>query len=349
MTVKNGRVVSVQGDPDHRAGQGYLCDDAASFFSLNNPDTWTPVPLYRSSGAPEWEALDWGAILRLIVEKIKQTRDTSFVTNQRYTPSIGFVCDNALLTNEESYLCFKLCQSLGVTANASSGENYGALSFGDWYSALDRLEDRWYGRVAGKAGASYLPDPDCPDLFTMLQARTIKGMFIWGGGFFQEQTAGKAGGFVEDLDWLILGNWFRNEKDCRAKREKAVAACPHADIFCLPLAGFWEKTGSVISAGRCVQWCGKVLDPRGQARSPLWVVDRLFNNIRTAYQGGGVFARPIIDLKWDYGGESVPDVKRVAAEISQCFSSKQAHCGQRRPDPDDLTACLSSLTVYPGG
>jgi anaerobic selenocysteine-containing dehydrogenase len=348
LTVQSGKVVRVQGDPDHPAGQGYLCDDAVSFFLSNDPDTWTPVPLYRPGGAPDWEAMDWGRISRLIAERIKKTRDASFDAGSRRTPGIGIICENALLNNEESYLCFKLCQSLGVTAYVSKGEGFGALSFGDWYPALDRFKDRWYGRVTGMAGA-YLPDPGCSDLFKMLRARTIKGMFIWGGGFFQAQPAGKPEGFVEDLEWLVLGNWFKNKQDFETKREKAVAACPRADIFCLPLAGFWEKSGSVISVERWVQWCVKVVDPRGQARSPLWIIDRLLKDIRAAYREGGVFPGPVVDLEWDYYSQSVPDVKRVAAEISQCFNSQKVYCGQGRPEPDDLTACYSLLTGYPGG
>ncbi|RJX17391.1 MAG: hypothetical protein C4570_08230 [Ammonifex sp.] len=348
LTVQCGKVVGVQGDPDHPAGQGYLCDDAASLLPLGNPGNWAPEPLYRPGGAPAWEVADWGRISRLIAGRIKQTRDASFDKSYRRTPGIGFITDNSLFNNEESYLFFKFFQSLGVVAAASGGERSGALSFGNWHLALDRFAARWYGHAAaGLTGsASYLPEPGDQDLFSLLQARTIKGMFIWGGGFFPDTPAGKAVGFVEDLDWLVLGNWFKTEKDFKAEREKVAAVCPRAEIFCLPLAGPWEKTGSLVSAERWVQWCVKVVDPRGQARAPLWVVDRLFRDVRTAYQDGGVFPGPIVHLQWDYNGESVPDVKRVAAEISEFFAHDRPFCGQGRLNPDDLTAC--GLPLFAG-
>ena len=56
-----------------------------------------------------------------------------------------------------------------------------------------------------------------------------------------------------------------------------------------------------------------VAEPPGECRSELWILDRLCRELKRRYAAGGVFAAPIVELRWDYG--DVPSAQRVAEEI----------------------------------
>ena len=330
LTVQDGNIIWVEGDPDHPVNEGYLCKDAEALFSVDSAEKWTPELLCRSPGMPEWEVSDWGRTLRVIAQRIKKTRDFSFDEECRRTLGIACIRGNTVLNNEEEYLFFKFFRALGVVAMAEGGTHTSALSFTDWHKWVDEatLSAMWYKENAlSQAYKSYLPERIEVDLPSLLMDKTVKGMFIWGGDFFLDEPAGKAFGSVENLEWLVLVDWFKTEKEFATKLGKIAVACPQAEIFCLPVAAPWEKTGSLVSAGRWVQWCTKAVNPRGQVRLPLWIVDRLYKDVREEYRKGGVFPGPIVDLKWDYQGDTLPDVGRVAAELSGYSSGRGSWLG----------------------
>jgi formate dehydrogenase major subunit len=78
-----------------------------------------------------------------------------------------------------------------------------------------------------------------------------------------------------------------------------------------------EKEGSITNSGRWMQWRYKAVEPEGQAKSDLWMFDKLFKALKRRYKNqGGPMAGSILDMAWDYGHEDEPDVHMVAKEIN---------------------------------
>ncbi|MEE8318931.1 MAG: molybdopterin dinucleotide binding domain-containing protein, partial [Dehalococcoidales bacterium] len=84
-----------------------------------------------------------------------------------------------------------------------------------------------------------------------------------------------------------------------------------------PAAGSMEKEGSITNSGRWMQWRYQAVHPPGEAKSDLWMLDKLFKAVRTRYQNqGGPHANAVLDMAWDYGPADEPDVHMVAREIN---------------------------------
>lgn len=118
VAVEKGKVINIEGDPDHPINQGTLCSKAQAFSqAIHNERRITKV-LYRAPGAASWEEkpLDW-AMGRIAV-RIKETRDATFKETEDGVPvnrtetiaSLG----SAVIANEEAYLLTKLARSLGI-------------------------------------------------------------------------------------------------------------------------------------------------------------------------------------------------------------------------------------------
>lgn len=85
----------------------------------------------------------------------------------------------------------------------------------------------------------------------------------------------------------------------------------------LPAASSVEKEGSITNSGRWSQWRYMAVHPPGNAKSDLWILDRLYKELKKLYVGeGGSFPDPIINLNWDYGESDEPNVHLVAKEIN---------------------------------
>jgi len=114
-----GKVVDIEGDPEHPINEGSLCPKGGSLIQLaNSPDRLTK-PLYRASYAKEWKEVSWDWALDKIAENIKKSRDASFTaTNQKgetvnRTEGIASV-GSAALDNEECYVYQKFLRGLGL-------------------------------------------------------------------------------------------------------------------------------------------------------------------------------------------------------------------------------------------
>lgn len=127
--VRNGKVVNVEGDPDHPINEGALCSKGSAMLNMAatfreksltraNPNRLTQV-LYRAPRSRQWEVKTWDWALEQIAKRIKATRDKTFteknsqgVTVNR-TPAIAWL-GSAMVHNEENYLFHKFARSLGL-------------------------------------------------------------------------------------------------------------------------------------------------------------------------------------------------------------------------------------------
>ena len=124
VAAENGKVVNIEGDPDHPINRGAACSKGASLAQLRtvdgelNPRRLTKV-LYRRSGGTEWEPIEWDWAIEQIAKKIKTTRDANWTAKDENgytvnrTEGIASVGGSAL-DNEECYLLVKMLRALGM-------------------------------------------------------------------------------------------------------------------------------------------------------------------------------------------------------------------------------------------
>lgn len=120
--VKDGKLVNLEGDPDHVINQGGLCSKGAALFATHGSDQRVQVPLYRAPGSERWQEISWDEALEKLVRKIKAIRDANWIATEKdgdveypvnRTDAIGFL-GGAQNTNEECYLFNKMGRLLGT-------------------------------------------------------------------------------------------------------------------------------------------------------------------------------------------------------------------------------------------
>jgi formate dehydrogenase major subunit len=120
VATENGKVINIEGDPDHPINNGAGCAKGQSIRELDaqNPRRLTQV-LYRAPGASSWQEQTWDWAISTIAQRIKSTRDASFIDNDssgnmvNRTETIASLGGSAL-DNEECYLLVKLMRALGL-------------------------------------------------------------------------------------------------------------------------------------------------------------------------------------------------------------------------------------------
>ncbi len=171
----------------------------------------------------------------------------------------------------------------------------------------------------------YLPkaDGNCSHipLFESMYAGKIKGLLVFGqnpavGG----PNCGMERKALDRLDWMVAVDLWETETAAFWKRPDVKSEEIQTEVFLLPAAASFEKHGSVTNSGRWMQWRYKAVEPRGESRSDLWILDRLYQSLRKEFsKGEAVFPDPLLHLVWDYGTGSEPDPETVAREINGRF------------------------------
>ena len=120
VASQNGKVVNVEGDPDHPVNRGGNCSKGASMRQLSADNPWRlKKVLYRKPGGTDWEEKEWDWAIDKIAQNIKNTRDNNFTATDsngnlvNRTDAIANLGGSAL-DNEECYLLAKLTRALGV-------------------------------------------------------------------------------------------------------------------------------------------------------------------------------------------------------------------------------------------
>ena len=114
-----GKVINIEGDSDHPINQGTACSKGSSLFQMANNDNRLTTVMYRAPGATEWTEMDYDQAITRVAQKIKETRDATFETENadgdtvNRTLGIGSL-GSAALDNEECWLYQKLLRGLGL-------------------------------------------------------------------------------------------------------------------------------------------------------------------------------------------------------------------------------------------
>lgn len=117
--TKNGKLVDVEGDPDHPINQGTLCSKGQAVFEVVTSPRRLKKVHYRAPGSDHWEekSLDWA--LATLAQRIKATRDQDFIAKSpggltvNRTETLAAI-GGAAINNEECYLLVKLARALGI-------------------------------------------------------------------------------------------------------------------------------------------------------------------------------------------------------------------------------------------
>jgi formate dehydrogenase major subunit len=114
-----GRVINIEGDPDHVINRGALCSKGSSLYQLAENKNRLTQPMYRAPGAKQWKPVSWEWALDTIAQRVKATRDASFTARNakgdqvNRTEAIASV-GSAALDNEECWIYQALLRAMGL-------------------------------------------------------------------------------------------------------------------------------------------------------------------------------------------------------------------------------------------
>lgn len=119
---KNGKIVNIEGDPEHPINQGSLCSKGSALFQVANNERRLTKVQYRAPGSAKWEEKSWDWTMERIAKLMKESRDRNFVTTEKIDGKEYTVNRNegmamlgaAALDNEECYLLGKFARAMGV-------------------------------------------------------------------------------------------------------------------------------------------------------------------------------------------------------------------------------------------
>ncbi len=116
---KDGKLISIEGDPQSPISRGHLCPKGADTFELHtHPDRLKKVK-YRRPYSRQWEDLDLETAMDMVADRVWVTRERTFEETregQLVMQTTGMAhLGGATLDNEENYLIKKLfCAGLGM-------------------------------------------------------------------------------------------------------------------------------------------------------------------------------------------------------------------------------------------
>jgi formate dehydrogenase major subunit len=109
---KNGKLISIEGDPASFISRGRLCPKGSdSFELLTHANRLTRIK-YRKPYSTKWEDLDLETAMDMIADRVWDTRERTFIEEKNgetvmQTTAIAHL-GGATLDNEENYLMKKL-------------------------------------------------------------------------------------------------------------------------------------------------------------------------------------------------------------------------------------------------
>jgi formate dehydrogenase major subunit len=121
-SVREGRLISLEGDFDHVVNRGSLCAKGMSMFPTHASPRRLQVPRYRAPGSDKWVDISWDDAIDRVARKIRATRDASWMGTARVgdadvpvnrTDGFAFM-GGAQNTNEECYLFQKAARLMGT-------------------------------------------------------------------------------------------------------------------------------------------------------------------------------------------------------------------------------------------
>ena len=109
---KNGKLISIEGDPQSPISRGHLCPKGADTFELHTHPGRLKKVKYRRPYSREWEELELETAMDMVADRLWETRERTFLEKKdgdvvMQTTAVAHL-GGATLDNEENYLIKKL-------------------------------------------------------------------------------------------------------------------------------------------------------------------------------------------------------------------------------------------------
>ena len=120
---------------------------------------------------------------------------------------------------------------------------------------------------------------------------------------------------LSKLEMLVVQDLWQTETACFWQRPGADASKIQTEVILLPASYFMEKEGTISGSGRLVQWRYKAVNPPGQAREDIEILDAVFKKVRDEYKSSADEKDQLMKRAvWAYDGPS--KAEEVLKEIS---------------------------------
>jgi formate dehydrogenase major subunit len=104
---RDGKVVSIEGDPQSPISRGHLCPKGAASFELVTHGGRATRVMYRAPKSRAWQAMDLERATELVAQRVWESRARTWNAEHSHTTGIAHL-GGATLDIEENYLIKKL-------------------------------------------------------------------------------------------------------------------------------------------------------------------------------------------------------------------------------------------------
>ncbi len=104
---RNGKIVSIEGDPESPISRGRLCPKGSASYQLVTHEGRATKVKYRARHATEWTDMPLERAMELVAERMWETRERTFDDAVMHTTGMAHL-GGATLDIEENYLIRKL-------------------------------------------------------------------------------------------------------------------------------------------------------------------------------------------------------------------------------------------------
>jgi formate dehydrogenase major subunit len=104
---RDGKILSIEGDPESPVSRGHLCPKGAASFELVTHPGRLKTVKYRAPRSRHWTDMPLDRAMQLIAQRVWETRERTFDEKHMHTTGIAHL-GGATLDNEENYLIKKL-------------------------------------------------------------------------------------------------------------------------------------------------------------------------------------------------------------------------------------------------
>src|SRR6201984_2319711 len=82
-TVREGKLITMEGDFDHIVNRGSLCVKGIFMFATHTSPQRLTAPRYRAPGSDHWEEISWQDAAERVARKTKKVRDETWVATEK--------------------------------------------------------------------------------------------------------------------------------------------------------------------------------------------------------------------------------------------------------------------------
>ena len=81
--VRDGKLLTMEGDYDHIVNRGSLCVKGISMFATHTSPNRLTTPRYRAPGSDHWEDISWDDAIARVAQKVRKTRDATWIATEK--------------------------------------------------------------------------------------------------------------------------------------------------------------------------------------------------------------------------------------------------------------------------